>query len=242
MPMLPRCGSNTRRISRLQTELQGLNLLDLSEFEIDFDGGSLPLGRLGLHSLRWAQRRYDLDDNDQTRYYLRAYMLSAYHLAREYATLIDRLEPGALVIFNGVMVPEATARWVGLQRGYRVITYEVAYEPLSAFFTDGLATRYPIDIPADFELNEVQNKRIDDYLEKRFQGQFTMAGIRFWPEMRGLDPEFLKKAARFKQIVPVFTNVIYDTSQVDTNVTFTHMLVGWIRYWKSFAGIRRPCS
>jgi hypothetical protein len=213
--------------SRLQTELQGLNLLDLSEFEIDFDGGSLPLGRLGLHSLRWAQRRYDLDDNDQTRYYLRAYMLSAYHLAREYATLIDRLEPGALVIFNGVMVPEATARWVGLQRGYRVITYEVAYEPLSAFFTDGLATRYPIDIPADFELNEVQNKRIDDYLEKRFQGQFTMAGIRFWPEMRGLDPEFLKKAARFKQIVPVFTNVIYDTSQVDTNVTFTHMF-GWL--------------
>jgi hypothetical protein len=220
---------------RLQTELQGLNLLDLSEFEIDFDGGSLPLGKLGLHSLRWARRRYDLQDNEQTRFYLRTYMLSAYHLAREYATLIDRLEPGALVVFNGVMYPEATARWVGLLRGYRVITYEVAYEPFTAFFSDGLATRYPIDIPDNFELSAAQNQRIDEYLEKRFQGQFTMAGIRFWPEIRGLDGAFLSKAVRFKQIVPVFTNVIYDTSQVDTNVTFTHMfdwldqLLGLIR-------------
>ena len=47
-----------------------------------------------------------------------------------------------------------------------------------------------------------------------------MAGIRFWPEMRGLDEAFLQKAAKFHQIVPVFTNVIYDTSQVHANTCF----------------------
>jgi hypothetical protein len=54
-----------------------------------------------------------------------------------------------------------------------------------------------------------------------------MAGIRFWPEMRGLDEAFLQKAARFRQIVPVFTNVAYDTSQVHANQVFPH-LFAWL--------------
>jgi hypothetical protein len=76
-------------------------------------------------------------------------------------------------------------------------------------------------------LNQEQNARLDDYLEKRFQGQFTMAGIRFWPEMRGLDEAFLQKAAGFRQIVPVFTNVVFDTSQVHANTVFPHMFA-WL--------------
>jgi hypothetical protein len=54
-----------------------------------------------------------------------------------------------------------------------------------------------------------------------------MAGIRFWPEMKGLPKEFLEKAAKFKQIVPVFTNVIFDTSQVHANTIFEDMFV-WL--------------
>jgi hypothetical protein len=50
-----------------------------------------------------------------------------------------------------------------------------------------------------------------------------MAGIQFWPQMRGLDETFLKRAAQFRQIVPIFTNVVYDTSQVHANVVFSNM-------------------
>ncbi len=50
-----------------------------------------------------------------------------------------------------------------------------------------------------------------------------MAGIRFWPSMQGLDEAFLQKAARFKQIVPIFTNVIFDTSQPHANTVFGDM-------------------
>jgi hypothetical protein len=78
-------------------------------------------------------------------------------------------------------------------------------------------------IPPQFALNERQNQLLDDYLENRFQGKFTMAGIRFWPEMRGLDQDFLEKAGKFRQVVPVFTNVIYDTSQVHANQVFSYM-------------------
>jgi hypothetical protein len=41
--------------------------------------------------------------------------------------------------------------------------------------------------------------------------------------MKGLDETFLQKAAGFKQIVPVFTNVIFDTSQPHANMVFEDM-------------------
>ena len=50
-----------------------------------------------------------------------------------------------------------------------------------------------------------------------------MAGIKFWADMKGLDESFLEKAAGFKQIVPIFTNVIFDTSQPHANTVFEDM-------------------
>jgi len=54
-----------------------------------------------------------------------------------------------------------------------------------------------------------------------------MAGIRFWPEMHGLDQAFVDKLGKFKQLVPIFTNVIFDTSQVHANTTFPDMFA-WL--------------
>jgi hypothetical protein len=54
-----------------------------------------------------------------------------------------------------------------------------------------------------------------------------MAGIEFWPSMRGLDGEFLARADRFRQLVPVFTNVIFDTSQPHANTVFSDMFA-WL--------------
>jgi len=99
----------------------------------------------------------------------------------------------------------------------------VGLQPASAFFTQGEATAYPIAIPESFELNDEQNAKLDVYLAKRFQGDFTMAGIKFWADMKGLDESFLQKVARFKQIVPIFTNVIFDTSQPHANTVFEDM-------------------
>ncbi|MDH3943182.1 MAG: hypothetical protein OEV06_03710, partial [Anaerolineae bacterium] len=79
----------------------------------------------------------------------------------------------------------------------------------------------------EFELSPDQNAQLDAYLEQRFQGKFTMAGIQFWPEMHGLDQALIAKIEQFKQVVPVFTNVIFDTSQVHANTLFSHMFA-WL--------------
>jgi hypothetical protein len=98
-----------------------------------------------------------------------------------------------VVVFNGQFFPEATARYIAQKRGLRVITHEVGLQPATAYFTEGEATAYPIHIPDEFELNEAQNTKLDAYLAKRFQGDFTMAGVKFWADMKGLDEAFLAK-------------------------------------------------
>ena len=114
-----------------------------------------------------------------------------------------------------------------LKRKICVITHEVGLRPFTAFFTDGEATAYPIHIGDEFQLTDEMNRRLDDYLSQRFQGNFSMAGIRFWPEMKSLAPEFWARAGSFKQIVPIFTNVIFDTSQSHANVVFSDMFA-WL--------------
>jgi hypothetical protein len=154
---------------------------------------------------------------------LREYILSAWNIAQKFTDFLDQTQPRAVVVFNGQFYPEATARYIAQQRGIRVITHEVGLQPASVFFTDGEATAYPIHIPDDFELNDEQNAKLDAYLAKRFRGVFMMAGIKFWADMKGLDAAFLQKAAGFKQIVPIFTNVIFDTSQPHANTVFEDM-------------------
>jgi hypothetical protein len=208
-----------QRDTYLAAAIEPLSLQSLMTFEWK----EMPLGKLCLPSLRWILRIHHLKDDESTRYLLREYILSAWSVAQKFNDFLDQIQPRAVVVFNGQFYPEATARYIAQRRGIRVITHEVGLQPASAFFTDGEATAYPIHIPHDFELNDAQNAKLDAYLAKRFQGDFTMAGIRFWADMKGLDESFLQKAAGFKQIVPIFTNVIFDTSQPHANTVFEDM-------------------
>lgn len=207
------------RDEQLASHLSQLSLAELMKFEHE----SIPLGALCLPGLRWILRIHHLADDEPTRYLLREYILSAWNVARTFDDFLNQTQPRAVVLFNGQFFPEAAARFIAQRRGIRVITHEVGLQPASAFFTEGEATAYPIHIPEEFELTDKQNAKLDAYLARRFQGDFTMAGIKFWADMKGLDESFLQKAAGFKQIVPIFTNVIFDTSQPHANTVFEDM-------------------
>lgn len=207
----------------LEKALEDLSLEQLMIFEYL----GIPLGELVLPSLRWILRRHHLNNDESTQFLYRRYILSAWNVTRGFENLIEQVKPQALVIFNGMFYPEAATRWTALRHGLHVISHEVGLKPLSAFFTTGDATAYPIDIPKSFELSAEQDKQLDAYLEQRFRGNFSMAGINFWPEMRSLGEEFWHKAGSFRQVVPVFTNVIFDTSQGHANVIFPQMFA-WL--------------
>jgi hypothetical protein len=215
----------------LAHELDTLSIAELMAFTYE----DIPLGALVLPSIRWVLRRHSLKEDEDTRFLYSEYILSAYNIAHEFNHLLDDVNPQAVVVFNGMFFPEASARWVAQNRGVRVISHEVGLQPYSAFFTTGDATAYPIQIPDDFVLTADQNSRLDEYLENRMQGNFSMAGVRFWPEVQRLDEKFLAYAAQFRQMVPVFTNVIFDTSQPHSNVVFTDMFA-WLEQVVELAG------
>jgi hypothetical protein len=218
---------NYQRDPGLAASLAGLDIRALVQYEHPFEDGKIPLGALVLPSVRWRLRQLTLVDNEPTRFLIREFILSAWNTVVEFVRLLERTDPQAVVLFNGQTFPEATVYWLAKRRSMRAITHEVSMYPLSGFFTTGQATALPIPIGEDFELGPEQNARLDTLMQNRYQGKFSMAGIRFFPEMKGLDDAFLQKAAGFKQIVPVFTNVIFDTTQQHSNAYFPDMFT-WL--------------
>jgi hypothetical protein len=207
----------------LNSKIKDLSLAELETFVYE----DIPLGQLVLPSLRWILRRHHLLDDEPTRYLFRQYIISANNVAQKFLVMLESVTPRCVVVFNGQFFPEATVRYLAMKKGIRVIAHEVGLMPFCAFFTEGEATAYPIDIPEEFELNEMQNARLDGYLSNRFRGHFSMAGIQFWPEIRNLSPDFIEKSKSFKQVVPVFTNVVFDTSQGHANTLFSDMF-SWL--------------
>ncbi len=205
--------------AEIMHEINDLSLQQLSEYEYQ----NLPLGALVLPAIRWVLRCYHLPEDEVTKSLFRSYILAAENIASQFSKLIAKEKPQKVVVFNGMAFPEATVRWVAQKHNIPVITHEVGLQPYSAFFTYDQATAYPIEIAENFSLNDDQNKILDQYLEQRFQGNFSMAGVKFWPSMRTLSGLFNNLSEKFKQIVPIFTNVIFDTSQSHANVVFEHM-------------------
>jgi len=219
---------NLRRMDFYQTSdlaksLENLDLSKLRHFRYD----DIPLGDLCLPSVRWILRRHHLQDDKETQILYSHYILSAYKVAVQFEHLLLEMNPSSVLVFNGMQFPEATARWMARKFGAPAYSHEVGLLPYSCFLTEGDATAYPVEISDKFQLSDVQNKQLDDYLSQRVKGDFSMAGVQFWPEMTGLDAAFIQKIQSFKQVVPIFTNVIFDTSQPHANVNFPHMFA-WL--------------
>ena len=187
---------------------------------------SLPLGVLVLPSLRWRLRLQSLTDDEPTRFLCREFILSAWNVACEFNALLESVRPQAAVLFNGLQFPEAMAAWLCRRRGVRVIMHETSFQPFSAFFLEGEVTTYSIPL-LDAGLTPEQDAQVDFDLQKRREGDFIMAGVKFWKGMQGLPDKLVQKAASFKQVVAVFTNIIFDTSLVFANVVFADMF-SWL--------------
>jgi hypothetical protein len=196
------------------------------------------LGQLVLPSLRWILRRHHLVDDEATRKLIGNYMLSAWNIVQQFGALLDRVNPQSWWFSTACSIPKR--RHAG--RRTNADSLHHSRSGVTSFlwvFHQWRSHGLPIDIPHDFAMSPAQDKLLDDLLAERFKGNFSMAGIRFWPEMQPLSEEFWQRARQFKQIVPVFTNVVFDTSQ-DMPMCYTRTcLPGWMTCWKSFTPTRR---
>ena len=202
------------------------NDIDLGQL-ITYVYKDIPLGKLVLPSMRWILRRHHLEDTKENRFLAQSYIQSAWGVYREFVKLIDSIHPQAVIVFNGMFYPEAMVRLTAQQKKVPVFSHEVGMLPYSAFFTDKEATAYPVDVDNEFRLSKNQEVRLDNYLSNRFEGRFQTAGVRFWSEMRHISDDFIEETKKYSAVVPVFTNVIFDTSQSHANTIFEHMFA-WL--------------
>lgn len=216
-------GLDANLVDQLDTRLDSLSLTELADWEYS----GLPLGALCMPSLRWAMRRHNLDDLPATRHLLRQYLVSAASLAARIEEAIQRLKPRSMVLFNGVSFPEGVARAVGMRHGVPVITHEVGLRPFSAFFSHEHATFREVALPEGFRLSDLEESRLDEVLAKRFHGRFSMAGVTFWPDMHPVPSWLEQRMEAHRQTVTIFTNVVFDTSQVHANALF-HDMFDWL--------------
>ncbi|MFQ5944466.1 MAG: hypothetical protein ACE5JF_13035, partial [Anaerolineales bacterium] len=187
----------------------------------------LPLGELCLPGLRWALRRHHIPDDEPTRLVYRKYLASAASLAARFETLIEEHSPRAFMVFNGMFYPEAVARAVARRSGVPVITHEVGLQPYSAYFSHADATFRDLDRFQLTLLTPQEDERLERYLTARRSGKFSMAGIEFWPDMQSLPQRIMDAISNHRRTVTVFTNVVFDTSQVHANVIFPDMFA-WL--------------
>lgn len=182
--------------------------------------GGLQLGVLCLPALRWALRRHTLTDDAATRRLFRQYLASAHSLATRLEEIFKQERPRALVLFNGIMYPEAVARAVAERQGIPTMTHEVGLTPHSTFFSHQDATFRQV---APYALAAEQEAELDQYLAARRTGQFSMAGIQFWPELLPLPERIAAELDSGRPLVTVFTNVVFDTSQAHANTLYLDM-------------------
>jgi hypothetical protein len=206
-------------------ELAGTRDLDRMSLDelLAWEPDGVAFGALVLPTVRWVLRRHDLQDSEPVRRLVRQFLRSAIGLHRRFEELLERQRPRALVVFNGIMYPEAVARLCARRAGIPSFTHEVGLQPFSTFFSAHEATFREVEIDPKGKLSAPEMKRLDEYLHGRFSGRFRMAGIDFWPEMQPLPKSLEARLAGFRQSVAVFSNVVFDTSQVHANALFRTM-------------------
>jgi FkbM family methyltransferase len=198
--------------------LESYSLDDLADFVYQ----GINIGEFCISSVRWTLRRHNLNSDPRATRLLREYIRGGINIVDTLQRLLQEQELHSMVVFNGVFYPEAIARAVALKKGLPVVAYEISIPGLKVFLSHGVAAGGGlITIPEDFQMSANQEAEFDQYMAQRIRGTAGQPGI--WPEMKGIEPDLQALVDQYKNVVSVFTNVIFDTSQYGANTVFESM-------------------
>jgi hypothetical protein len=204
--------------------LEALPTLETYSFDdlASFVYQGVEIGGLCIPTVRWLLRRHHLISDPRSRQLLIEFIRGGVNIVDTLQRLLQEQELHSMVVFNGVFFPEGIARAVALQKGLPVVAYEVSGARLKVFLSHGVAAGGGlITIPEDFQMSATQEADLDGYMSQRIRGTVGQAGL--WPEMKGIEPDLQAFADQHKNVVSVFTNVIFDTSQYGANTVFESM-------------------
>ena len=148
-------------------------------------------------------------------------MVEAAKLWLSFLNDIDKSSlPNSIILFNGMSFPECIIKFFMERNGVNVITFEGGYKENSIYFTNENATDYEFPFDINKVLTALEKNKLDNYLKKRFSGDFTRSSTKYWNKLSDIDDNLKKKYESFNSNVIVFLNVPFDTSQVKASYLF----------------------
>lgn len=195
------------------------------QLEFAHDGG-LPVGAFASYSVRYNTFTQRLGSSEEHGPLLRGFVETGLQLRRVYDRLLDRTQPTAIVMLNGLYMTFRILMERGKQRGIPVYTYERGYRKDAWIFSKNQpAALYPLGSQweriRDAPLTDAENRELDEYLSSRQAGDpQSVFPLNVNPEERvqiiwqriGLDPG--------KPTATLFPNSFIDSTTMDFDGIF----------------------
>ena len=141
----------------------------------------------------------------------------------------DKL-PKIAFIFNGYSFPEVIIKNHLENKGINTFTYESGFIENSIFVTKAYAPELFFDYK-NRSLNSKEKTMLKSYIDRRRVGNFDRAGTNFWSEITELNDDYLSFFSNFENIITIFLNVPFDTSQKSSNKLFKN-IYDWVDFLK----------
>ena len=225
---------------RTRAEVRTLrSVADCEAYAVD----GFAIGRFVRISVAWFLSRGTLLDDDETLDAYRSFLVSGTILREAFEELLEQARPDRVFILNGAFFPERILAEMATARSIPVVRYE------KGFLTDTVVACHwqPGASILDFgakawqdalatPLSSEQGNELDAYLDERVRGGRTLDN--FWSN-RIADNDRIRGDLGLRDahpLVPVFLNVVWDSSIQGRDVAFASMgewLVHVIRWAES---------
>ena len=145
--------------------------------------------------------------------------------------------PQTMILFNGLSFPESIIKYFMDKNNVKIITFESAIKENSIIFSKKSAPALDFEFKNQ-KLSEENKEKINQYLNTRFSGNVKRGDTDYWQNIKPLDDNLLEKINNYKNVISIFLNVPFDTSQVNSSNVFLDMY-DWINELIKFADLNK---
>jgi hypothetical protein len=156
----------------------------------------------------------------------RDFDVSAEAVTAAFAGILDRVQPDVVFALNGLFAAEHAVRSVALDRGIRVVTYEMApRKDALVFGQPSVAPDMMMDGLAEDQCARPLSPREDAALEDELQARVTGEGAheRYFEGNLEHEAETVRKSLKLRsgvRVVSAFTNLAWDTALLGKDIAF----------------------
>lgn len=206
---------------------QRLSTLDPAAYET-FEHDGARLGESVRHSVAHFLRLGGTPLDPESRAAYRVWIENAVFLHEAWKRMLEELAPDAIVMLNGLFMPERVLFDLARARGIPVTTIEVGMRTETLVFRRNLPTDYEDDEAwaawKDVPLTEDEDAALSQLLRAREVGKGY--SVNYWPKLEERRDEVCRELAidPTRRTATLFPNITWDSALFEKDIGYAGML------------------